>query len=264
MTIEQEIEWLLGEASEEVNTAITEGLEECLGRLCEKHSGFKLVVSSSNSEGIKGVITRAGTVLQDTDLLVKLHGVNKGHQFTVKLDHNREENVEIPLTQVVDAGNFLSEALQIATTGFDDMTHPHKGEMARVRISELLSYVRSAIETLKEPNSAALFPLQPTNTKLFADLPPDVAIDFYLKDSTLITDVRAIEYLDASGSGFNALLGRRRSDHAIPYNGSRVVVHERLRIESQDPNLISVAVKLNTLETHLEVLKRKLDVVLAL
>lgn len=264
--VEKELEWLLNEVSDEVNGSIKEGFEECLGRLCEKHSGFKLVVSTSNSETIKGVITRAGQALQDTDIVVKLNSVKKGHPFTIKLDYNgtRDEPAEIPLPQVVNAANFISEALQTATTSFENIASVNNGEMVRVRVSELLSYVRSAIEMLKEPNSAELFPLKATNPNLFVDLPSNVVVDFYLKDSTLITDIRSVEYLDTTSSASSFLGGRKKSDHAIPYNGKSVLEHERVKVESQDPNLISVSTKLNTLENHLEVLKRKLDVVLGL
>lgn len=254
---EKEKKWVLNEVCEEVQTSVKDGLEECLGRLCEKHSGFKLVVSSSKSEAVKGTITRAGAAIDQVDLTVKLPSITTHDKqpLTIRLNSGSE----LALTQVVDAANYVTEALQAVTTCFDKQHNP----LVRVQTSAVLSYIRNAINTLKSPPSTIVYPLHVTDTSLFIDLSPNIVVDVYVSDSSLITDIRAVEYFDTHNDKFFSMFKKHHSSSStIPYNNRKVIEHERIRVASQDPNLISVTAKLTALEQHLETIRRKLDICL--
>jgi hypothetical protein len=97
-----------------------------------------------------------------------------------------------------------------------------------------------------------------------------VAFNLSVFDAALLLEIRTLEIQnpDEVHSGFSlrdrlavALGGARlpvhdEADRTFTYKGQEVRVKEKIRIESQDPALISAMAKLNALE-HSVVLSRK-------
>ncbi|CAN6598384.1 hypothetical protein TRVA0_001S05710 [Trichomonascus vanleenenianus] len=250
---ERELEWLLKETQSEVHNSIKEGLEECLARLCEKHGEYKLVVSSNKSEVLKGIVTRSGPALVNVDVSVKMPHLNKNHTLPIKLANGKKYALE----QLVDASNHLLHSSRIASGPFKISN----GYRVKFDINEMLTGVRSAMKALKEPLKTRQFPNHAIDLGLFEGLKEsaeNIAINFYIAESSIITDIRSFEYADHQPFWS---LGKRKHPE-VDFNGRQAIELERVIVESQDPNLITVSAKLGALESHLEVLRKKLDIVL--
>jgi hypothetical protein len=259
---QRELKWLLCDIHGGIKSSIHVGLQECLSRLSEQDDGLKLVMSSNRSETLKGIVTRVGATVCECDIVVKLASANKGHPFHVKL----KENETYPLLQVVDAVNFISEALQ-TTSRLTTDSPPENDVQTRIYLSETLGYVKSALAALREPKASSIYPHQVTDTSKFVDLPPGLVVDFYVSDSNVITELRTIE--DIAGNhhtldSFTSALSlkKKKQEKVVAYNGSSVVEHEHVKVESQDPCLISETAKLTAVESHLAAMVRKLQLCL--
>jgi hypothetical protein len=268
----RELEWLLVDINKEVTSSVKYGLEECLGRLWS-HDGFKLVVSSNKSEAMKGILTTAGSSIKSCDITAKFShhtNINKGQPFAIRLKKN------LVLHQVIDAANFIYEALQLSAAP----PAQKNGNVQRVMIDKVLSYICSAMQCLKQPKQTSIYPLFVTDLSLYDSLPSGIVVDIYLHESNIVTDIRAIEVIESTDDNkptpsfnittmFASMLDRKPSPSTSSdspreeiYNGQRVRQLDHIKAESQDPNLISVTSKLQALETNVEVLKRKLDIFL--
>ncbi|KAK8428346.1 RAVE subunit 2/Rogdi [Phyllosticta citricarpa] len=133
-------------------------------------------------------------------------------------------------------------------------------------------------------------------------LPADLSFHIYLQDAAIILELRTLESYDAASSDSTSIFGIRRAlagalgvssapahdeaDKVFDYgpvparptsssnndteNEARppkmvtrqVKVREKVRVESQDPNLIAAMAKLNALEHHLALSRKALDIVM--
>lgn len=239
---------MLKDTRNQVNSNITEGLIECKERLCAPFSGFKLVMSSGRSEALKGIVVRVGTALLDCELKLKLPNSLPTPQTEISLSS------VFPLAQVVDTVNYIDEAVESVRR-----SRYANSDIVLAMLSRLLALVRSATNRLREPTPAQKFPLRaPPEPGLFSPpLPPGLVVDFYLEDSSVVTDVRVISEVSGddstaedkhSAAGFFSSIGIKPKKapvlNFVEYNGKHVLEVERVRVESQDPNLISATAKL--------------------
>lgn len=259
-----ELDWLIGEINSEIQTSLLIGLNECQERLGCRDRGFKLVVSSPKSDALIGIVTRCGTELLECDLTVKLHTVNKGQIFSVKLKPDKS----YPLLQTVDVVNLLSEAKdglkKIVKNG---LQQPIKGgELLLRQLKISLTLIHDSLLRIEEPQSVYVYPLHATDLDLFQGMPDGVAVEFYTKDSSVYTDIRNIRDLDETSTTFETLTSvfgtRKKPTKTIFYGTKSVYELERITVASQDPNLISLAAKLSAVEKQLETMKSKLQLCL--
>lgn len=253
----RELEWLLKDTQTQIERAVTEGLVECKERLCAPFSGFKLVMSSGRSEALKGIVVRVGTALLDCELKLKIPSL-PAPVTDISLTS------VYPLAQVVDAVNYIDEAVESVRR-----SRYANADIVLAMLTRLLALVRSAANCLKEPIPTLKFPLRaPPEPSLFSPpLPAGLIVDFYLEDSSVVTDVRVVSDVNPeeleTHSGFLSSIGiKSKKVHAvdvIEYNGRQVIEQERVRVESQDPNLISATAKLKALENHVVGLKRRIE-----
>jgi hypothetical protein len=108
-------------------------------------------------------------------------------------------------------------------------------------------------------------------------LPSNVSFHLFVFDAALLLEIRTLEVQNPdeaySGFGFRdrlamALGGARlpvhdETDRTFTYKGQEVRVKEKIRIESQDPALISAMAKLNALEHSVALSRKALDIVMA-
>ncbi|ANB11601.1 hypothetical protein AWJ20_4422 [Sugiyamaella lignohabitans] len=291
-----ELRWLLEEIHLDVKSSVIVGIEECLSRLCDRENAVKLVMSSSRRETVKGTVDRVGTYISECDMLIKLPSANKGHPFPIRLGKDpiatksgtssptvhptgqvteSKANTSYPLIQLVDTVNFLDEALSLSQQLTIDCQalskegHSHSHINTQMGLGQLLGLVKNALSTLHEPKPSSIYPQRRTDRTKFSGLPAGVAVDFYLIDSNVITDIRAYEDIDDPSTSpvdaFGAItsmlsIGKKKHPPQIIKHGDlSIIEHERVRIESQDPNLISVTTKLTALEALLESIVRKLQ-----
>jgi hypothetical protein len=118
----------------------------------------------------------------------------------------------------------------------------------------------------------------PVDDKIFdPPLPPNVSFHLFVFDAALLLEIRTLEVVVAgeeSHSGFSirdrlygALGGTRHpihdeADRTFTYNGQEVRVKEKIRVESQDPALISAMAKLNALEHSVMLSRKALNIVM--
>jgi hypothetical protein len=108
-------------------------------------------------------------------------------------------------------------------------------------------------------------------------LPPTVSFHLFVFDAALVLEVRTLEPQQPeqkSLTGFSirdslavALGGARTPNHdeadrAFKYKGHDVRVKEKIRVESQDPALISASAKLNALEHSIMLSRKAVNIVM--
>lgn len=104
-----------------------------------------------------------------------------------------------------------------------------------------------------------------------------MAFHLYIFDAAIYVEVRTLELAnsnDDSFSGFSlrdrlavALGASRHPSHdeaneTFTFAGKEVRVKEKIRVESQDPNLIAAMTKLNALEHNVALSRKALDIVM--
>jgi hypothetical protein len=137
----------------------------------------------------------------------------------------------------------------------------------------LFDHIQEARQALKGYSDVQLHWYDhPVDDNIFdPPLPPNVSFHLFVFDAALLLEIRTLEIQAAgeeSHSGFSirdrlygALGGTRHPIHdeenrTFTYKGQEVRVKEKIRVESQDPALISAMAKLNALE-HTVMLSRK-------
>jgi hypothetical protein len=108
-------------------------------------------------------------------------------------------------------------------------------------------------------------------------LPSNVSFHLFVSDAALLLEIRTLEAhsaADDSYAGFSfrdrlavALGGARppshdEADRTFKYRGQEVRVKEKIRVESQDPALMSAMAKLNALEHSIMLSRKALNIVM--
>ncbi|KAK6522042.1 hypothetical protein TWF281_002611 [Arthrobotrys megalospora] len=166
------------------------------------------------------------------------------------------------------------------------------------QLSSLLSDIQSAQQILKSTPKPNLFPYHAVENTLFdPQLPENLALDITIQDAAIVTELRLLENttpvaytgltaalsmnIDQHLSNFNfreriagAFKGRKGvgngsgsgtsggEEETYTYKGVEVRVKERIKVESQDPSLMSVVSKLGALEHNLAMGRTSLEIVM--
>lgn len=106
-------------------------------------------------------------------------------------------------------------------------------------------------------------------------LPPEVSVHLYLQDAAIILEIRTVELWNGDeGSIFGlrkALAGalgvsqapaHDEADKVFTWREQQVKVKEKIKVETQDPNLIAAMAKLNALEHNVALSRKALDIVM--
>ncbi|KKY25237.1 hypothetical protein UCDDS831_g02144 [Diplodia seriata] len=164
----------------------------------------------------------------------------------------------------------------------DELVREEDAAVAR-ELEWLLSSLRTTLKSLKsglEDCAALLAPTEHGSTLVVSTifdppLPPEVSVHLYLQDAGIILEIRTLEPWtgdDGSIFGFRkAIAGALGVSHAplhdeaekvFTYREQEVKVKEKIKVETQDPNLISAMAKLNALEHHVALSRKALDIVM--
>ncbi|KAF3314936.1 hypothetical protein TWF173_004158 [Orbilia oligospora] len=166
------------------------------------------------------------------------------------------------------------------------------------QLDSLLSDIQSARQILKSTQKSNLFPYHTVDSSIFdPQLPENLALDITIQDAAIVTELRLLENtspaaytgltalsmnIDQHLSNFNfrekiagAFKGRKGygnsgagatgasgEEETCMYKGTEVRVKERIRVESQDPSLMSVVAKLGALEHNLAMGRTSLEIVM--
>lgn len=284
--LSKETDWLLKQTHSQMNTTIIFGLLECKTRLTAE-TETRLVMSSGRSEAIKGIVVRQGSRLKSGELKIRLAAPGAEHELDLskkKIEQLQQkhiqskEDIRYVLRQVVDTVNLIDQAVE----GIRRARFSHV-DMALSVLTRLLSLLRTATKCIKYPSEGLMFPVRSTehdDPDLFAK---GMTVDFYLEDSSVVTDVRAFTILEdkdsqeasdsdhhpqssnnsfsnnsstsyhahggtSTAANFFKSIGIKTRkinwDNVFEFNGHKVLEIERVKVESQDPNLISAMAKL--------------------
>ncbi|KAJ5590945.1 hypothetical protein N7450_004917 [Penicillium hetheringtonii] len=257
----RELQWLLQSLQESL-ASLKEGLSECAALLAPQEPGSTLVLSSVRSESVKGFVTRVGTKLVKGDVQLRLQSLPPPRGSpSIRLTLSQSpEAPDLALQQLVSVRNLVNQSLDI----IDVSTYtgdPHNAGFIFSQLHLLHETISEARQMLKGDGDV--------RGNWCLTLPPPSNLSFHLSiaDSALILLVRTLESnaiaqaptafaSDISLTGFSLrdrLFGSRHKAHdeagdVFKWKGEEVHVREKIRVESQDPSLMSVMAKLTALE----------------
>ncbi|KAJ9641574.1 hypothetical protein H2201_003956 [Coniosporium apollinis] len=277
----RELEWLLSSLQETLQS-LKAGLEECAALLAPTEHGSTLVLSTHRSESLKGFVTRVGTRIVKGDIKLRLQSLPPprgaaSYDLTISAAPTAPTLVLGQLTTTRTAINTALDVVDV--TRWAGNTNDASYISGQLQL--LHDNIVSAQDALKGYSHLQKeWWEQPADEKIFSPpLPPTLDLHFSIHDSALLLTVRTLEPVSPtptseSFTGFSirkglvaALGGARIAAHdeandTFQYRGQDVKVKDKVRVESQDPSLIAVMVKLSALEHQLHLAKRALDVVM--
>lgn len=172
--------------------------------------------------------------------------------------------------------NSCLDAIDVVSWGGD----PTDASFVAGQLQLLHDHIREARHALKGYSDVHLpWWAHPLDEATFdPPLPPNLSFHMFVFDAALCLEIRTLEPKPdddaASFTGFNfrdrlssALGGTRtplhdEADKVYKYKGQDVRVKEKIRVEAQDPALISASAKLNALEHSLTLSRKALDIVM--
>ncbi|KAH7078570.1 RAVE subunit 2/Rogdi [Paraphoma chrysanthemicola] len=275
----RELEWLLVQLRETLQS-LKAGLEECAALLAPSENGSTLVLSSVRSESLKGLITRIGTRITKGNVKLRLASLppprgSHSYDLTFSSAPQAPTLVVPQLTTVRTAINSCLDVIDVAIWGGDTT----KANFVAGQLQLLHDHIQEARQALKGYSDVQPpWWEHPVDEKTFdPPLPPTVSFHLFVFDAALVLEIRTLEPQHAeqkSLTGFSirdslavALGGTRtpvhdEHDRTFKYKGQDVRVKEKIRVESQDPALISASAKLNALEHSIMRSRRALNIVM--
>ncbi|EXJ78681.1 hypothetical protein A1O1_09083 [Capronia coronata CBS 617.96] len=285
-SLKLELQWLL-QALQHSLVALKEGLEECDALLAPKEPGSTLVLSSLRSENVKGFVTRIGTKLVKGDIHLRLttlppntpRGTTTSTPSTRHLFHSSSTSSEILLPQLSTVKALINDSLDVIDvsrwTGQSTDSSFMTGQLKLLH-----DHLREAKTCLKGPVNGtdldsipgAQWWLHSSDENIFQPPLGDyLSMHFTIQDANLVLTVRTLAPASPGGtpstpldsafslSGFSLRskllgLGPRPPTHdeigeVFEWHGKQdVIVREKVRVESSDPSLLSLAAKLSALE----------------
>ncbi|TAQ91325.1 hypothetical protein B7494_g328 [Chlorociboria aeruginascens] len=272
----RELSWLLNSLQETL-ASIKSGLEECYALLAPTERGSTLVISSPRSESVKGHITRVGTKIVRGSLHLRLRTHSP---LTLHLSPENPLTLT-PLTQLLTLLNSALDCVDITRWTGDRTSAPFISSQLHL----LHSIILEAKTVLKGPSllsrssddaSETWHQNPPSANSFTPPLSPTLVPFISLSEGSLILTLRVLEpvtpppgnALGQLGTRFALAIGAQRRlehdemDEVFVYRGEEVRVKEKVRVESADPNLMSLLSKLAALEHSLQGAKRGLAIVL--
>lgn len=300
-TLARELEWLLGSLQDTLQS-LKAGLDECAALLAPQEPGSTLVLSSLRSENLKGFITRVGTRIVKGDVQLRLPSLPppKG-QTSYRLSLSTLPTAPtLVLDQLTTARTLINACLDVVDatrwTGDSQNSNFISGQLRLLHdnIQEAKSALKGWTDDQKPWYEV------PVDEKAFSPpLPPNVSFHLSISEAAVLLNVRTLEAAypntgtntplsftststttttaqiqPASYSGLSlrerlatALGAGRPAFHdeaheVFHYKGQEVRVREKVRVESQDPSLMSAMAKLGALERNVALSRRALDVVM--
>ncbi|CAO2657613.1 Nn.00g037390.m01.CDS01 [Neocucurbitaria sp. VM-36] len=276
----RELDWLLVQLRETLQS-LKAGLEECAALLAPTENGSTLVLSSVRSESLKGLVTRIGTRITKGNIKLRLSSLPppKGshtYDLTISSAPQAPTLVVPQLTNIRTSINSCLDVIDVATWGGDATN----ANFVAGQLQLLHDHIQEARQALRGYSDVqTLWWEYPIDEKTFdPPLPSNVSFHMFVFDAALVLEIRTLELHNAgeksSLTGFSirdslasALGGTRapvhdEADRTFKYRGQDVRVKEKIRVESQDPALISASAKLNALEHSVMLSRKALNIVM--
>lgn len=293
-TLARELDWLLASLQDTLQS-LKAGLEECAELLAPKEPGSTLVLSSLRSENLKGFLTRVGTRVTKGDVSLRLPSLPPPRgQMAYRLSiSSLPAAPTIALSQISTTRTLINACLDVVDatrwTGDSKNANFISGQLRLLH--DNIQEAKGALKGWTEGQKA--WHEDPVPSDAFhPPLPDHVSFHLSISEAALLLNVRTLEMAypntgtntplsfnstsagQQSYSGFSlreklatALGAGRQAFHdeahdVFMYKGQEVRVRDKVRVESQDPSLMSAMAKLGALERNVAMSRRALDVVM--
>ncbi|KAK6382709.1 hypothetical protein LTS17_003378 [Exophiala oligosperma] len=269
-SLKLELQWLLKSLQHSLG-ALKEGLEECAALLAAKEPGSTLVLSSLRSESVKGFVTRVGTKLVKGVGWPKREGRRRLQAVRSRINDSLDIIDIARWTGQSTDSSFISGQLRLLHDHLREARSYLKGPVTGAEVAAIPGaewWNCSADESIFQP-----------------PLGDYLSLHFTIQDANLVLTVRTLAPTSPGGtpstpaegsfslSGFNLRskllgLGPRPPNHdemgeMFDWRGKQeVIVREKVRVESGDPSLMSVAAKLSALEHEVARWRMNLRIIL--
>ena len=284
--LQLELQWYLNFLQDQLGS-LKEGLEDCVALLAPREPGSTLVLSSLRSENVKGHVTRVGTKIVKGDVHLRLITLppNTARTNTNSNPSTRltfapsPSSPDLVLPQLFAVKSLINDSLDIIDvsrwTGEASDASFISGQLKLLH--DHLNNAKAYLKGTVPGQSSDSIPggewwhhsVQPSVFQ--PPLPDHLSLHFTILDANIVLTIRTLASTSPGGtpsspaegafslSGFslrNKLLGLgpRPSNHdemgeIYEWHGKEdVIVREKARVETGDPNLMSVAAKLGALE----------------
>ncbi|OLL22659.1 hypothetical protein NEOLI_002464 [Neolecta irregularis DAH-3] len=248
-TSKAELAWVLSKVLPRCLASLRDTLAECQELLQPREPGVVLPLSSVRSEALKGFIRRVGTQIVKSEMQIKIQGLIRGQLYKISLSPGDT----ITINQLAMAQSLIEVTLEQLSMKID----LSNSSTALGHIDTLLSNLKLACNSLKTPSPAELFPQTSINHELdqifSPPLPSHVSVNIHICEAAIITEIRTLVLHDErpknGEGGMASKLGLIRinpnaQDDVYEFEGGYARVVDRVRVESQDPNIISLSAKL--------------------
>jgi hypothetical protein len=278
---QRELDWLLVQLKETLQS-LKAGLEECAALLAPSESGSTLVLTSVRSESLKGLVTRVGTRIVKGNVKLRLASLppprgSQTYDMAISSAPTAPTLVVPQLTAVRTSINSCLDAIDVVSWGGDAT----QASFVAGQLQLLHDHILEARHALKGYSDVQLpWWEHPVDEHTFdPPLPASLSFHMFVFDAALCLELRTLEPKPdddaaASFTGFNfrdrlsSALGNNpkplhdEADKVYKYKGQDVRVKEKIRVETQDPALISASAKLNALEHSLMLSRKALGIVM--
>jgi len=248
--------------------------------LAPSEQGSTLVLSSHRSESLKGFVTRVGTRIVKGDIKLRLATLPppKGQSSYPLVISSAPQAPTLVLQQLTSARTLINACLDVVdvSTWAGDAKDPNfiAGQMRLLDVN-----IQEAKAALKGgPELQIPWWQSPVEGNTFdPPLPPNFSFHLSILDAALLLEIRTLEPANQSAdyySPFNlrdrlaVAMGASRPqahdeiDAVFTFKGQEVKVREKVRVESQDPNLMAAMAKMNALERSVALGRKALDMVM--
>ncbi|KAH8170026.1 rogdi leucine zipper containing protein [Sarocladium implicatum] len=273
-SLQNDLQWIIQNTLDTCQE-LKHGLEDCYALLAPIDPGSTLVMSTSRSERVKGTITRVGTRIAKGSLNLQLKTIPVQ---TISLAPNQDvhikplERLHKNLNQAIDllgitlssnvtaaAATSLASTLSLLSDSFSESITLLKGSPSQTDAWQTSSCPPSLFTPDPGPNLSFFLTIEDCAMVLYlrALEPVDAPVHLGLKLGLALGTFRRLEHdemdlvfkYDPSGQ---AQVGERRHGHDAhtkqTQSGAKamedVYVREKVRVDTGDPNLISLHSKL--------------------
>ncbi|EFE42010.1 hypothetical protein TRV_03285 [Trichophyton verrucosum HKI 0517] len=271
ISLSNELQWLLNSLQGTL-ASLRDGLQECYALLAPNDTGSTLVLSSMRSESVKGFVTRMGSKIVKGDVQLRLHSLPppRGSPSTRLCLSSNPAAPELVLNQLSTVRRLINDSLDIVDistyTGDSRDASFISGQLRLLgdNLAEARQTLKGEGEGIKQP----WFEGSADGNSFDPPLPPYLSFHLSISEAALVLYLRTLESTSAESTpatsfaphlslgGFSLrdqLFGVKQPTHdetgdVFQWRGEEVRVQEKVRVESQDPSLLSAMAKISALE----------------
>ncbi|EGD98848.1 hypothetical protein TESG_06212 [Trichophyton tonsurans CBS 112818] len=270
-SLSNELQWLLNSLQGTL-ASLRDGLQECYTLLTPNDTGSTLVLSSMRSESVKGFVTRMGSKIVKGDVQLRLHSLPppRGSPSTRLCLSSDPAAPELVLNQLSTVRRLINDSLDIvdiSTYTGDSRDASFISGQLRL-LGDNLAEARQTLKGEGEGIKQHWFEGSADGNSFDPPLPPYLSFHLSISEAALVLYLRTLEpaatestpstsfapHLSLGGFSLrDQLFGVKQPTHdetgdVFQWRGEEVRVQEKVRVESQDPSLLSAMAKISALE----------------